>query len=467
MNHEKKHVFFRRVSTTGQSLTMQQSADLKYRDKLLRHQVLLIEESAISANKKSTDERPEMQRLISLIKNNRVDTLYAFDRTRLFRDTFEGMEFTDLCLKHQVKIVYTSEGNGHIQSTQDIFLESFLGMFSDMEGKNIARRTHEANKRYPPKKLGYTKIKEKKSYIPDEKKETILKSYFAEVNEITDMEHLCTILNRYQKELKCSAERLISIAQDPFYAGFDLENGENRLPHVTPYMTLQRHKKLQEEKGHLFTTYKKRLEKQKSQDTFAPICGLCKKPMLYRISVIENKSNYSCSRKHERVLMQFDDLSRIIQQLLQETIKNLNFKKLLYDSTLFFRNYKKKLVMEAKAIDHQIKKYMENLILSTNGYSPHWKDDLAYKKLKRSKEERELLLKGLDEANEYMANQKNMREKLETLLTDRLKENSPWLFSLFVRNIVIYPNSLDVEVSNFDYLTDLQKEFVYEVGEVS
>lgn len=72
----KYHVFFRRVSTDKQNMEMQQSADAYYREKLLPEEIKVIDEDALSANKKFINERPEMQKLISLIKEDQVDTRY-------------------------------------------------------------------------------------------------------------------------------------------------------------------------------------------------------------------------------------------------------------------------------------------------------------------------------------------------------------------------------------------------------
>ncbi|WHY72639.1 site-specific integrase [Fictibacillus enclensis] len=46
MTIEKKHVFFRRVSTAGQELTLQQEADLRYREALTENQILIIDETS-------------------------------------------------------------------------------------------------------------------------------------------------------------------------------------------------------------------------------------------------------------------------------------------------------------------------------------------------------------------------------------------------------------------------------------
>jgi hypothetical protein len=60
VNNEKYHVFFRRVSTAGQELALQSSADAPYREKLLPDEIVIVDEYAISANKLSVHDRPEM-----------------------------------------------------------------------------------------------------------------------------------------------------------------------------------------------------------------------------------------------------------------------------------------------------------------------------------------------------------------------------------------------------------------------
>jgi DNA invertase Pin-like site-specific DNA recombinase len=53
---------------------------------------------------------------------------------------------------------------------KNVFLEGLLNIFSEIEENNIARRTKEARKRYPLKKLGYKKHKEPMQYRQDPNK---------------------------------------------------------------------------------------------------------------------------------------------------------------------------------------------------------------------------------------------------------------------------------------------------------
>lgn len=151
--------------------------------------------------KKTLKQRPEMQMLVSLIKQGKVHTLYAFDRTRLFRDFYVGMEFNDLCSKSNVNIFYTSQGNGNIQATDDIFLEGILSMFSSLEGQNIARRTAEVRRRFPNQiQFGYIKIKETKAYPKDPAKQEMIKEYFDFLLKISTLEEFGELLKEFHKK---------------------------------------------------------------------------------------------------------------------------------------------------------------------------------------------------------------------------------------------------------------------------
>ncbi|WP_374049597.1 hypothetical protein [Neobacillus sp. OS1-2] len=71
--------------------------------------------------------------------------------------------------------------------TEDVFLEGLLNIFSDIEGKNISRRTTEARRRYPAKKLEYEKVKETKQYLQDPNKKKGVGPVF--LSSIRDFNH--------------------------------------------------------------------------------------------------------------------------------------------------------------------------------------------------------------------------------------------------------------------------------------
>jgi DNA invertase Pin-like site-specific DNA recombinase len=467
LNSEKYHVFFRRVSTAGQDLAMQESADALYRERLLPEEIKIINENAISANKKSIYERPEMQQVISLIRQGKVHTLYAFDRTRLFRDYYEAMEFNDLRNEYGIELIFTSEGNGHIQANDNTFLEGILNLFSDIEGKNIARRSEEARKRYPPRKLGYEKNKETKKYRKDPTKQNALEQYFTSLLDISTIEELGKLLKQFNKKLKCTDERLISIARDPFYAAYDLSKGENNLHHVEPYLNLETFTRIQQTNRSIFEDYLDRIKLLENQNAYAPICGLCRKPLHYRIDEINNAGFYSCSRKHKKVYITFLDLAKVIQLVLQEIIAHLDSKKLLNHSLLRFREIRKQFETEIEAIEYQLNEIMEKLILNADDYSSDWKDNLEYKKMTSLKHEKSILLKELTEKECLLQENKEIVEAVESYLHNRSKVNPTLMYTMFVNNLYVYQNEIDIEVSLFDYLKELQKDFIYKGDEIA
>ena len=467
MNNEKYHVFFRRVSTAGQDLAMQSSADALYREKLLPEEIVIVDENAISANKLSVHERPEMKKVISLIKQGKVHTLYAFDRTRLFRDSYEAQEFHDLRIKHDVHLVYTSIGNGHIQATEDVFLEGLLNIFSDIEGKNIARRTKEATRRYPPKKLGYEKIKETKHFRHDPNKKEILNQFFNELLEISTIDELAGLLNRYRKMLKRSDDEIIKIARDPFYAAYDLSRGENKLHHVKPYIDLSTYYRIQEKLGSVFNFYLERIGKLKTQNAFTPICGYCRQPLNYHIDKINNTGFYSCSKNHAKVCITFVELAKVVQMVLNKIVHHLDSKKLLNESHLRFREIRKELEAEMATIETQLNEVMEKIVLNMGDYSKDWKENPQYAKMTLLKNEKEFLLEELSEKEHLLEENKTTVTAVEGYLNHQIEVNPSLLYTLFIHKLYIYHNQIDFEATKFDYIKDIQNELIYQGDEIA
>jgi DNA invertase Pin-like site-specific DNA recombinase len=117
----KYKVFFRRDNGTS-NIEIQESADAKYREKYLPSEILIMNENGVSANA-NIEMRPQMKRLIQMIKNNQVDIVYVYDLSRLFRDFYKFNYFVTLCNKNNVKIFYTSTG---IQHQDNILLNLML-----------------------------------------------------------------------------------------------------------------------------------------------------------------------------------------------------------------------------------------------------------------------------------------------------------------------------------------------------
>ncbi|MFS0637940.1 recombinase family protein [Mesobacillus foraminis] len=463
INSQKKHVFFRRVSTAGQDILTQEAADLPFREKLQEDEVIIINEIATSANKKAINERPEMQRLISLIRDKKVHTIYAFDRSRLFRDFYEGMEFNDLRAHYNVRVIYTSVGNGNMPASDDIFIEGLLSMFSDIEGKNIARRSREARLRYPAKKFGYHKEKETKRFLHDPLKNEGVKQYFAALMGVSSLEDLYKVMKEYRKMFKKTDEQLVSMATDPFYAGYDLEKGTNKLHHVIPYISIQEFLQLQRTKGEFFQAFLERKKTLKGQNVYSPYCGYCRKPLIYKIDEESNSASYYCSSKmHPKVTETYSNLSKIIKCVLSEVIQNIDAEKLIQHSIHCYRAIKRRLEAEMYTIDQNLNRIMEELVLEFDDYSAGWKDDPRYKRKQLLKQEYQNCLEQIKENQNALQKNKSIIKVIEGALINQSNVNPSMLYDMLINGIGIHGDHIEVDVFYFDYLQEMDKEIIFE-----
>ncbi|WP_099364503.1 recombinase family protein [Fredinandcohnia onubensis] len=454
----KYKVFFRRVSTTNQDLSMQESADSMYRKKYIPGEILIFNEDGVSANKLDIEHRPQMKKLINLIINNQVDIVYAFDRSRLFRDFYESNYFVSLCKKHNVKIFFTSAGNGHQQATDSTLLEGVMNIVSDVEGKNIARRTEEARKRYPPRKLGYIKQKENKQYTKDPSKKDALLQFFTVIKKVTTHTELEKTLNEYKKILKTTTNQLIKIAKDPFYAGYDLTTGKNKLSHVEPYLSYEGFKELQAHNT-LLLTYQEIERSLRNQDIYNVSCGICREPMKFHMNIPAEKAWYSCSRKHSKTLIGTEDLSLIINKLLEKIIEHLNTELLLKDSKHFFHLIRKNVDAELKSLEVKKNKLLEKIIFETDDLTS-WKEKPHYVDLTKLENIQKDFLNQIEE-KEYLLLENESLVKLVKDYLQKCRQTSPFfLTSMLIRTLFVYPNEVNIEVSKFDYLQDFQSQYI-------
>jgi DNA invertase Pin-like site-specific DNA recombinase len=462
-NNQKKHIFFRRVSTAGQDIITQEAADLPFREKLADEEILIINEIATSANKKAINERPEMQKLISMIKDNKVHSIYAFDRSRLFRDFYEGMEFNELRTKYNVQVIYTSIGNGSMPASDDVFVEGLLNMFSDIEGKNIARRSREARLRYPAKKFGYQKQKETKQFLHDSSKKEIVQQFYDALKEIHSLNDLYKVTKEYRKKFKKTDEQLISIATDPFYAGYDLEKGTNKLLHVTPYISIEDFLQLQRTKGEIFNAFLERKKSLKGQNVYSPYCGYCRVPLIYKIEEESNSAYYSCAAKlHPKVTLPVSDLSNIIRGVLNKVIQNFDAEKLIQHSMKCYRRIKNHLETEMYIIDQNLNEIIEELVLGSAAYSADWKKDPMYKRKQLLKQEYHNCLEQIKDNQKALRNNKAVIKVIEESLIKQNNMNPSLLCDMLINGIWIYGDNMQIDVFYFDYLEEMEKEIILE-----
>ncbi|MES9743583.1 recombinase family protein [Priestia megaterium] len=467
MNNQQQNkykVFFRRVSTVGQDLSMQESADVLYRQKYIPSEILIINEYGVSANKLSIERRPEMKKLIAMIQNSQVETIYAFDRSRLFRDFYESNYFVWLCKKYNVQIVFTS--TGHQDATDSTLIEGVMNIVGDIEGKNIARRSAEARKRYPAKKFGYIKKKETKKYVKDSIKKSAIIKFFNDVSKIKTVNELEEVLQRYKKILKKTPDKLLKLATDPFYAGYDLSNGENKLSHVEPYLSLAQFKDLQT-KNVIVSKYVEKKEQLIAEDIFQPYCGKCKKLMKFQFNVLKNTAWYHCSSKssHSNIVLSTKDLICIINTTLDKALGQLDTEKIVKDSRAYLQYIRKPIDEELTSISKKKNRILQKIIIE-NDELTNWREHPSYIELSKLEDNQQLFLNEINTKEELLLENKYLTKLTKEYLNNCKKTNLFFLMSMLIKRLDVYPQEINIEISKFDYLADFQSQYIFDEGEL-
>lgn len=141
----KKTIIYLRKSLDSdkqpQSLTMQRDIAMEYARKndWMIHEVY--NEGMCSARKTEIAERPELNRLLSDIKENKIARIIVFKRDRLARNVQQYIEIYRLIKNHQVELHFTAENEPPpFQGATSEFIEAIMAGISEHEANNIVRR---------------------------------------------------------------------------------------------------------------------------------------------------------------------------------------------------------------------------------------------------------------------------------------------------------------------------------------
>lgn len=468
MKDLKLHVFYRRVSTKGQELDTQIEFDRPYRDLLQEEEIYIIEEHGLSALKLTIKERPKMQELIKLVEENKVSTVYLYDRTRSFRNYYEAMLFIDLCKKHGTNIIYTSSANGHLDYSNDLLVEGILNIFGEMEGKNITRRTQESYRRYPPKKFGFVKNKETKTYTQHEEMKVLLKKFFADLHEVQNFDEMKGFILFYRKALKIDDEKVIKIATDPFYAGMDLYVREFDLPHVDSYLTKEDYYEIQKRIKPLVINYANDLAELKMEFGKMPRCGICSRSLKLKVNPDRTQSSFSCvsSHKKQRVSWTMDELVETLDIVVNDAIVHLDSERLVKDSKKQMRLIESEIKKELKRLDVMMDELQEELLFS-NELNSDWTQLPQYQALMELRSQYGQLQQRMMDKQRILMENKYLDELVKNALKDQALINVNLLKDLLIDEIYLFENSIHVKLYKFDYLKGMDKEIYLNEGEKS
>ena len=461
---QKLHIFFRRVSSANQDLITQIEFDRPYMELCDKEQIVEVNEDATSANKLSVAQRPKIMDIIQLIKEDKVEKVYAYDRTRLFRDYYEAQEFCHTCIEHNVEIIFTSSSNGHMGFTGDVFIEGLLNLFGDIEGKNIARRTLEARRKYPPKKFGYIKTEQKK-YQKAEKTEAALVQFFEEIQQIDSLELLIPFLSKYRKVLEKSDDNLIRITTDPFYAGHDLYEGEYTLPHVDPFITKETFLQVQGQLNPVIKAYEANIQKLQELYIGYPKCGYCLKSLKPRFNSDRSAAFFSCSYGHEKVYYDTFTINETIIEVIGQVIDHLNVDQLLIDSSNRMKEIRRMIKQEQNKTEVLLKEAKDAILFSNEGYDKEWNDKENYQEVLSLQKQYRFYEEELNKKQRLLIENKQLHQLTIDAIENQSALNIRALCELLINEVRLYDQSIEFDVNKCDYIIDLDAEMIMQLEE--
>ncbi|MGG3272575.1 recombinase family protein [Priestia aryabhattai] len=456
---QKLRIFFRRVSSANQDLTTQIEFDRIYREQCDKEHIVEVNENDTSANKLSIAQRPEMMKIIQLIKEGRVEKLYAYDRTRLFRDYYEAQAFYHTCIEHNVEIIFTSSSNGHIGFTGDIFMEGLLNLFGDIEGKNIARRTREARRKYPSRKFGYIKT-EQKTYQKAPEIESALVQFFEEIQQIRSLDLFTPFLNKYRKMLAKTDDYLIRLATDPFYAGYDLYEGEYTLPHVDPFITKETFLQIQGQLNPLIKAYETNINKLLELYIGFPKCGYCLKPLKPRFNSDRSLVYFSCSKGHSKIYYDTFTINKTVVEVIEQIIAKLNVNQLLMDSTNSLKEIRKMIKQAQGETEMLIKETEDTILFSQEGYDKEWNKQDIYQEVLSLQQQYRLYEEELDKKQQLLIENKQLHQLTVNAIENQVALNVKALCDLLINDVRLYEQSIEFDINKCDYILNLDDEII-------
>lgn len=458
----KLKIFLRRVSTESQNLEMQIAADKKFRDVLDEDEYIEVNELGVSANKVKLKDREKMLEVISIISQGKVDALYVYDRSRLTRNFYEYLEIVDLFITHDVKVVFTSTDSSYPPFNSNYLIEGFNGILIEEEGKSIARRVADAQRKLPPKKFGYVTHKDdqgKKSYsLQNEYKNNIIQ-LFEKARRIANTTEFIQLVSTFSSLMKKQPTDIVRILTDPFYAGCEkISTYLNSLPYVEPGVSKETFLEVQEVIEPFVEKLQQNISGRSDENILLPKCGICKKSMQYRRNKIGESGIYTCSKKHKKICISVDDYNDMLLKSSKMVFENLNQEEIEKKAIQLINNLLDNLGNELEAVNRKIE-YIEAQIaaMPSEKFLSRQYEKVELKLLMESKQKRKELREQLLLCENYQNKVKYLVSKVK--IKDCLKnEELMNLVSLIIKDCFVNESTLAFNLYFNEYLDNKQLE---------
>ena len=367
-----KHIFsniakfillYTRVSTDSQDKKMQVSAAQRFLEQFNKDRILELHDDGVSATKSKIEERPELNKLLTLVKENKIETLVVYHRDRLARNTYQYLEIAKILIDYNVKVIFTASNQPPF--TYDLDTESIFALMSQVEGAQITTRTADARMQFPSRLFGYNPEGEKgkKMYRIDEPKKEIVVELFNKALAAQSPNDLYTTIKSFKKKYKKKEETVLRILFNPFYCGHYYSQEQYQpLSHVEPMINLDTFLRVQER----ITDYKNILVEAEARHTRNKLldvkCSVCQSSLNYKEDIDNLGLGIFSCRNHKDIFIESDELNLLVEEIVQECIRK-------FDDSIITKCFMKSINKQAKAIKMEEKSITTQMLAKKYSYT--------------------------------------------------------------------------------------------------
>lgn len=284
-------------------------------------------EPFVSARKNKLGDRSEMRKLMTDIRNRKIDRLLVYKRDRLARKVDEHLELYKLFKKYEVEVHFIAQNEPPMR--YDIFgelMELFIGVMNQREGEQINMRIADTKvsnflngKSIGKLPYGYFTDERKTKIYQNEEELEIVRKIFSEWNtdQYENTEKLAQKLTKdgikRKDDKEWSSNNILYALTNPIYMGIRIANFDNRqlsksvseLAIIDPkefnlaQELLERRKKPKKEKLYF---------KYLLSDLIK--CDICSNKTPLSPSIRKNQGTYEC--KEHNITLQQNEIERLI-----------------------------------------------------------------------------------------------------------------------------------------------------------
>ncbi|KPV43830.1 recombinase family protein [Alicyclobacillus ferrooxydans] len=442
------YAFYVRVSTDAQDERMQHAAAEPILRQVPRDRLLVFVDHGVSAAKVPMSKRPELQRMLTLIRSGQIGTLICYERDRLARDPYEYVEIAKLLISRKVEVVFTAASARAFEG--NLLVEGISAIAAGAEAQAIQRRVSDAVKEYPAQLFGYKRIRGDDGYVRyfrDPRHADAITEMFGDISSVRSFEEFMARFESLRRILRRTEAQALKMLQNPFYAGHVRRYGTyHSLPHVEPIISLETFTAVQEKMTDLAEWTGRALD-QVVEGIIHPICGLCGSAMAQKSSV-GHEPRYECRRGgHRANIIDLAWLDEVVLEQISTRVAELNVDALRQTCSGFIRRHIRKLESERFRV---IEECHEKSLAFARRFSPGFDNKLVEHAL-REIESLEVQSASLSEKIQqlqagYSLDITGLMDLVQHALSTRMQDKGAVrsLASMLFRQVLVFPDRIEL-----------------------